>query len=54
MPLAALVAVKPGQRSRLIYRVHASHRSRNGRRKGFAETDYARLPAPPSSSAGHW
>ena len=39
--LAALIAVKPGCRPRLIYRVH---RSRAGKdRKGFTETDYARL-----------
>jgi putative transposase len=37
--LAALIAVKAGQRPRLIYRVH---RDRPGdRRKGFTETDYA-------------
>jgi putative transposase len=39
--LAALIAVKPGQRPRLIYRVHA--RRRREKRKGFTETDYARL-----------
>jgi transposase len=39
--LAALPAVKPGQRPRLIYRVH--HARRNGPRKGFTETDFARL-----------
>jgi hypothetical protein len=43
--LAALIAVKPGQRPRLIYRVHAARRrARAGdKRKGFTETDYARL-----------
>jgi hypothetical protein len=41
--LAALIAVKPGQRPRLIYRVHAGHRRRTDKRKGFTETDYARL-----------
>jgi len=41
--LAALIAVKPGQRPRLIYRVHASRRRRKDQRKGFTETDYARL-----------
>jgi hypothetical protein len=46
--LAALIAVKPGQRPRLIYRVHA--RRRGEKRKGFTETDYARLPAPRTSS----
>jgi transposase len=39
--LAALIAVKPGHRPRLIYRVHA--RRRGEQRKGFTEKDYARL-----------
>jgi putative transposase len=39
--LAALIAVKPGHRPRLIYRVHKNRR--NDQRKGFTETDYARL-----------
>jgi putative transposase len=39
--LAALIAVRPGCRPRLIYRVHRSRRG--DRRKGFAEADYARL-----------
>jgi putative transposase len=39
--LAALIAVKPGQRPRLIYRVNA--RRRGEKRKGFTEKDYARL-----------
>jgi putative transposase len=39
--LAGLIAVKPGQRPRLIYRVHA--RRRGEKRKGFTEKDYARL-----------
>jgi transposase len=39
--LAALIAVRPGERPRLVYRVH---RARVGdRRKGFAEAHYARL-----------
>ena len=39
--LAALVAVKSGQRPRLVFRVH---RTRHGdKRKGFTETEYARL-----------
>jgi hypothetical protein len=42
LSLAALIAVKPGCRPRLIYRVH-SHRRRKDRRKGFTETGYARL-----------
>ncbi len=41
VPLAALNAIKPGQRPRLIYRVHA--RRRGEKRKGFTEKDYARL-----------
>ena len=41
MSLAALIATRPGCRPRLIYR---THRGRRGdRRKGFTETDYARL-----------
>jgi len=39
--LAALIAVKEGQRPRLIYRVR--QRRRGDKRKGFTETDYARL-----------
>jgi putative transposase len=39
--LAALIAVRPGCRPRLIYR---THRARRGdQRKGFTETDYARF-----------
>ena len=39
--LAALIAVRPGCRPRLIYR---THRGRRGdKRKGFTETGYARL-----------
>ena len=41
--LAALIAVRPGSRPRLIYRVHYGRRSRDDRRKGFTEADYARL-----------
>jgi putative transposase len=41
--LAALVCVKPGQRPRLIYRVHHGRRRGADRRKGFTEADYARL-----------
>jgi DDE superfamily endonuclease len=41
--LAALIAVKPGHRPRLIYRVHHARRTGTDRRKGFTETDYARL-----------
>src|SRR3954466_1147605 len=39
--VAALVAVKPGQRPRLIYRTHRGRRG--GRRKSFTEADYAAL-----------
>ena len=39
--LAALIATRPGSRPRMIYR---THRARRGdKRKGFTETDYARL-----------
>jgi transposase len=39
--VAALIAVKPGQRPRLVYRVHRAQRG--DKRKGFTETGYARL-----------
>jgi hypothetical protein len=39
--VAALVAVKPGQRPRLIYRTH--RRRRASRRQGLTEADYAAL-----------
>ena len=39
--LAALIAVRPGSGPRLIYRTHRARRS--DERKGFTETDYARL-----------
>ena len=41
--MAALICTKPGHRSRLIYRVHLDRGPSKGRRKGFTETDYARL-----------
>ena len=41
--LAALIAVKPGRRPRLIYRVHRARKRRNDQRKGFTETGYAQL-----------
>jgi len=41
--LAALIAIKPGQRPRLIYRVHAGRGPRKDRYKAFTEADYARL-----------
>jgi hypothetical protein len=40
--LAALIAVKPGCRPRLIYRVHRGRRGKD-QRKGFTEADYAAL-----------
>ena len=46
LSLAALVAVKPGQRPRLVYRTHRGRRrgsGHGGRRKGFTEADYAAL-----------
>ncbi len=43
LSLAALVAVKPGCRPRLIYRTHTGRRHRTDRRKGFTEADYASL-----------
>ena len=39
--LAALIAVRPGCRPRLIFRTHRARRS--DKRKGFTETDYARF-----------
>jgi hypothetical protein len=41
--LAALIAVKPGQRPRLIYRVHAGSRLGGDTRTGFTAADHARL-----------
>jgi hypothetical protein len=41
--LAALLCLKPGQRPRLIYRVHHRRKRGTGQRKGFTEADYARL-----------
>ena len=42
--LAALIAIKPGCRPRLIYRVHKNRRRGDqDQRKGLTETDYARL-----------
>ncbi len=40
--VAALIAIEPGCRPRLIYRIHTGRRRKTGR-KGFTETDYARL-----------
>jgi DDE superfamily endonuclease len=39
--LAALIAVKEGQRPRLVFRVHSGRRG--DKRKGFTEQGYARL-----------
>jgi len=39
--LAALIATRPGHPVRLIYRTRTGHRT--DQRKGFTETDYARL-----------
>jgi len=41
--LAALIAVRPGCRPRLIYRVHRSRARGKDRRKGFTEADCAQL-----------
>jgi hypothetical protein len=41
--LAALICIKPGCAPRLIYRVHRRRARSPDRRKGFTETDYARL-----------
>jgi putative transposase len=42
VPLAALIALKQGERPRLAYRVHRPRRG--DKRKGLTETGYARLP----------
>jgi hypothetical protein len=41
--LAALIAVRPAYRPRMIYRVHRGRGCGKDRRKGFTETDYARF-----------
>jgi transposase len=41
--MAALICTKPGRRPRLVYRTLVDRGPRRGRRKGFTETDYARL-----------
>lgn len=41
--MAALICTKAGHRPRLIYRIHLDRGPAKGRRKGFTETDYARL-----------
>ncbi|NJP98417.1 DDE endonuclease [Nonomuraea sp. FMUSA5-5] len=40
--VAGLICLKPGQRSRLIFRM-LLYRGRRGEQKGFREVDYARL-----------
>jgi len=40
---ATLIAIRPGERPRLIYSVHAGPRC-GDKRKGFTEADYIRLP----------
>ena len=40
--IAGLVCVRPGERSRVIYRTR-THRGRKGERRSFAEADYAAL-----------
>ena len=41
--LAALLCIKPGQRPRLIYRVHRARQRRGDQRKGVTEADCAAL-----------
>ena len=41
--MAALICTKADRRPRLIYRIHLDRGPAKGRRKGFIETDYARL-----------
>ena len=41
--LAALIAIKPGCRPRLIFRVHRARGRGEDRRKGFTEAGYAAL-----------
>jgi transposase len=43
LSVAALIAVRPGHRPRLIYRTHPGRRRRPGGRKGVTEADYAAL-----------
>ncbi len=43
LSVAALVAVKPAHRPRLIHRTHRPRRRGSGGRKGFTEADYANL-----------
>ncbi|MFC9848538.1 transposase [Streptomyces sp. NPDC060223] len=41
--MAALICTTAGRTPRLIYRIHMDPGPAKGRRKGFTETDYARL-----------
>jgi putative transposase len=41
--MAAPICTKAGHRPRLIYRIHLDRGPAKDRRKGFTETDYARL-----------
>lgn len=41
--MAALICTKTGRRQRLVYCIHLDRGPAKGRRKGFTETDYARL-----------
>jgi transposase len=41
--MAALICTKAGLQPRLIHRIHLDRGPAKGRRKGFTETDYARL-----------
>jgi transposase len=41
--IAALICTRPDRRPQLIYRTHIDRGPRKDRRKGFTETDYARL-----------
>ena len=50
--IAALIAVKPGCRPRLVYRVHTGTGRGATRRKGFSEADYARLPGAAHQQLG--
>lgn len=50
--MAALICTKAGHRSRLIYRIHLDRGPAKGRRKGFTETDYARLLDPAHQQLG--
>lgn len=41
--MATLICTKTGRRLQLIYRIHLDRGPGKDRRKGFTETDYARL-----------